>query len=483
MSSTRHCRAARGADVAPLVRIIAARHLPIASLALLGLSLAPAAMAASITVTGPAVDDVVNGNCSIVEAVRAANNNAAVDGCAAGSGADVIVLPASGSFSFDGSKLFGLGSQNALPEVSSNITLQGNGSTLARSSSASADFRIASVTGSGKLTVQDTTITGGRSEGSGGALFSGSETTLSLVRSKVSNSYSADYGGGIFAMGVLTVTNSSISGNTASQSGGGVYMYGDGAKATVTGSTISGNTAFAYGGGVYAAGGASATITNSTVSGNAVSTDDNGYGGGMALRYSAATLTNSTITGNRAGPGNGGGVNSYGSEVAMRNSIIARQRGGRNCVSDSPLAAAGAINLDDKDGSTCEGFSVSVTGFLLAALADNGGPTLTHALTKPDSDAAIDAGDNTVCATDLPSGAGNVDQRGRPRSAGARCDLGAFEYQPPVAPPPPPSDGGSTGTPPPASGDGGGGGGNFGFVALLGLGALWLRRRLRLRSG
>lgn len=58
---------------------------------------------------------------------------------------------------------------------------------------------------------------------------------------------------------------------------------------------------------------------------------------------------------------------------------------------------------------------------LLRPLADNGGPTPTHAL-LPGSP-AIDAGDDTLTGTD---------QRGRPRRSGARVDIGAFEFQAPT---------------------------------------------------
>jgi fibronectin-binding autotransporter adhesin len=54
----------------------------------------------------------------------------------------------------------------------------------------------------------------------------------------------------------------------------------------------------------------------------------------------------------------------------------------------------------------------------LAPLADNGGPTPTHAL-LPGSP-ALDRGDG---------GCAPVDQRGVPRPQDARCDLGAFEQR------------------------------------------------------
>ena len=56
---------------------------------------------------------------------------------------------------------------------------------------------------------------------------------------------------------------------------------------------------------------------------------------------------------------------------------------------------------------------------LLGPLADNGGPTLTHALLA--GSPAIDAADAAACPA--------TDQRGvvRPRDAG--CDVGAFELE------------------------------------------------------
>ena len=57
-----------------------------------------------------------------------------------------------------------------------------------------------------------------------------------------------------------------------------------------------------------------------------------------------------------------------------------------------------------------------------AGLKDNGGPTDTIAILSPS--AAIDAGDDAVCAAAPVSG---LDQRGHFRPAGSHCDIGAFE--------------------------------------------------------
>lgn len=88
------------------------------------LCVASSISAATINVTANAVDTVVNGNCSLVEAIQAANTDAAVDACTAGSGADTINLPA-GTYTltvFDnisGSQHFGL------PKITTTMTILG----------------------------------------------------------------------------------------------------------------------------------------------------------------------------------------------------------------------------------------------------------------------------------------------------------------------------------------------------------------------
>jgi hypothetical protein len=87
----------------------------------------------------------------------------------------------------------------------------------------------------------------------------------------------------------------------------------------------------------------------------------------------------------------------------------------------------------------------------LQPLADNGGPTQTHAL--PATSPALDAGEDDGCPA--------TDQRGvtRPQDGdqdgSATCDIGAYEYQVPQPTPTPTAPGSATPTPP---GGGAGGG-------------------------
>ncbi len=123
------------------------------------------------------------------------------------------------------------------------------------------------------------------------------------------------YGGGIYSFGTLTVTNSTISGNSAVHFGGGIYSSG---TLTVTNSTTSGNSA-RYGGGICNYEG-TLTVTNSTISGNSVTTGNWGNGGGVYTYLGAMTVTNSTISGNSA-RNDGGGIYGRGT-LAVTNSTI-----------------------------------------------------------------------------------------------------------------------------------------------------------------
>ena len=146
----------------------------------------------------------------------------------------------------------------------------------------------------------------------------------------------ADGGGGIYNNGTTNVANCTISGNSAGGSGGGILNY-PGRTLRVVSSTISGNSA-ADGGGIYNFG--PLTLTNSTISANTASS----YGGGLYNRSSTVTLTNNTFSGNSASYG--GGMYSI-STVKVNNSIIAASVSGDNCAGTGSVS--GVSNLADDD--------------------------------------------------------------------------------------------------------------------------------------
>ena len=259
-------------------------------------------------------------------------------------------------------------------------------------------------------------------------------------------------GGGILTREDLTITSSTISDNAATTGGG---FHSIGGNLTVASSTISGNAANSNGGGIYSQS-VSLTVTNSTISGNTAKSN----GGGISTPYGGVSLAHSTITGNVAdadhnNSGMGGGIavfdNPYYSSVNVEldHVILAGNIRGISTRSDvfgliidgtrfSLIGdRTGVSNIIDNGGNLI-GTSSSPIDPLLGLLADNGGPTMTHALLV--GSPAINAGDAAAVA-----GVGGVplyDQRGATyaRVAGGRLDIGAFEVQSVVVEPALPGD-------------------------------------------
>ncbi len=136
-------------------------------------------------------------------------------------------------------------------------------------------------------------------EGTGrGFFFHRGETSVAVVDGfTITNGYTRNYGGGIYChRSNPTITNCTISGNTASgYYGGGIYCYDNG-SVTITNCVISGNLA-AYGGGIYCRPNSNPTMTNCTIAGNTAYND----GGGIYCRSNSnPTMTNCILWGNMA---------------------------------------------------------------------------------------------------------------------------------------------------------------------------------------
>lgn len=285
-------------------------------------------------------------------------------------------------------------------------------------------------------TVDSFIIQNGTLFNTGGGIFNFGTLTLnkSIVRDNV-----ADFGAGISNAGTLTLNHSTVHGNIAATFGGGILNNG---PLTLNNSTVSGNSSIQFGGGGIANSGGTLILNNSTVSGN--STPESG-GGILNAGGPVGTVTlNYTTVSNNSADIFGGGIANFNSTgtVTLGSSIVAGNRIGlsgfdhpqADCFTDLELVTLG-YNLVGS-GSGCFIFGapgdVSVTTsfvftHFLNPLADNGGPTQTHALIPGPINSALDA---------IPSGTNNcgsapfdVDQRGVVRPQGAQCDRGAFEWQ------------------------------------------------------
>jgi len=217
---------------------------------------------------------VVDGNCTLVDAITAANTDAPAGSCGAGNGADTIEL--TGDVTLTERDNVDRGN-NGLPVVTTEVLLDGRGHTIRRSSGA-IPFRLFRIAvdpslpddePAPSLTLLNTTVTGGRLEDSshGGAISNGAGSYLTLIDSTVSDSYVDNgAGGGIYNRGTMDLIGTTVTANIARGfRAGGIENTG---KATLTSSTISANMGSygGSGGGVNSLG--VLTLINSTVSGN-----------------------------------------------------------------------------------------------------------------------------------------------------------------------------------------------------------------------
>jgi CSLREA domain-containing protein len=296
----------------------------------------------------------------------------------------------------------------------------------------------------GSVDLQEITISRNRSGNGGG--ISNDNGSLTLRHCNVGENTVTAPGGGIWNNGELTVIDSVIEGNQA-QAGGGISNYegsvtitnstvrdnravsafidAGGGIANVRGSivirnsTLSGNTSEEDGAGISNARSGTVRLSNSTVSGNSA-----GRNGGAISNYlGSVTVTNSTISGNSAGSQVGGGNSIYTQEgsVILKNTIVEGNTAGDECLHISVGGTITSLGYNYGSDTTCNltaASDVTNSDPLLGPLADNGGPTRTHALQI--GSMAIDAIPAITC--DVSS-----DQRGVPRPQGEACDIGSFE--------------------------------------------------------
>ncbi len=362
-----------------------------ATLALALACLALPAGAATITVAAGAVAVANNGICSLREAIHNANADAQVDNtdCLAGSGGDTIQLAAASNYTLPDADP--VDASNGLPQITSTILIEGNGATIERGGNLActlhgtldaAEFRLLRTVSPANLTLRDLTLRNGCIDGPsnnnfGGVIRNGAGATMTIVRSAVVGSAAGSGGaGGIDNAGTLTVLNSTVQGNTALGQGGGIRNQA---------------------GGVL-------QLDFVTISGNAV-----------------------------AGPPSGGGIGNAGT-LTVKNSIVAGNYEGGDCVnlSSGTFTALGE-NLDE-DG-TCVALDADFTRVTATQLAlappsfSPGAPALLPLFGSVAVDAVTDCtridGSTTV----------TVDQLGTSRpqdgdsTPGAACDIGAVERE------------------------------------------------------
>jgi CSLREA domain-containing protein len=352
--------------------------------------------------------------------------------------------------------------------VSGNSSLHSDGGGIYRSN--------------GNLSLANSTVSGNHAnEGGGGGVFfdnfGSPANTLLLSGSSINGNTALDSGGGVAvqdAPASVSLSSSSLTGNglTAPASADtleGAGLFSRSHSNTIADTTVSGNTMtpngsndLGEGAGIMLfdnAGAASNLIRNSAIGGNgAPAASFNVFGAGLwnenNVGSSTTKIVNSTFSGNQATTGGGiwnqagsvqlvqdtlGGdtasptgqevfVNGPGPTLSSHASIIDSTTSA--CAGGTPVTS---LDYNLERGSGCVGLNqandLHNTDPQLGAFSMNGGSSPTMAL--PSTSPAIDRVPAASC-TDENGSLLTVDQRGQPRPAGAACDVGAYEFQPPA---------------------------------------------------
>ncbi len=406
---------------------------------LLPISLASARAYPATLETFTVTTDAASGPGSLAQAVADANSNSnpeetdvvelgAMAGTIAVAGTLTITEPL--SIEGPGADELTLDGGGAARLLDATAALAIEGVTLANGAATDGGGGAVRVTGAPLVVDACALLDNSASEGGAIAVY---DADLVVVESVLSGN-EADRGGALFAtVSTVDVEESTLEDNEATADGGAIAI--DASMAFVHSSLLAGNDAGDRGGAIHAGhamgGPPLVSIMNSTISGNTAES-----GGGVAASGNAyvelvhATVTENLLASAPVGDCFAAGVDGCGlvgaGIVIVESSIVA----GNGGASGSVDLAGDALDLELEVRSSLVGLlegGVATSGEpifgedpRLGALADNGGASRTHALLS--GSPAIDRGENP--------GAFPYDQRGTgfPRSIGEAPDMGAYEW-------------------------------------------------------
>jgi hypothetical protein len=287
----------------------------------------------------------------------------------------------------------------------------GTGATLSITNNTENAYHVvvaSTPTGGTGVTVDGFAITGGNANGTSNLTVSG-------------NAIGSDAGGAIFSTnGDITLTNNTLSANSASGKGGAVFLFSG--INLLTNNTLFGNTA-AFGGGIYTFFSTN-TLTNNTLSGNSTL-----YGGGIFSQGSNNTLKNNTLSANSASAG-GGGIYTYLNTSTITNCIF-----WDNLQNGSSTVIGADINMSSANAVTyclTQAGSAYSTG---TGIINNQDPLFVNATDIDGADnihRTADDGLKLSCASPAynagtSTGAPTTDITGTTRPQLGAVDMGAYE--------------------------------------------------------
>jgi CSLREA domain-containing protein len=456
-------------------------------LALLTLGLNPRhANARAVIGVNTTADELnTDGDCSLREAIQAANTDVAVDACLAGGSMDMITLPPGTYILSIAGPNEDLNSSGDL-DMTASITLSGHTAADTIIDANNLD-RVLQVMSGANVILTNLTLRNGKvldqtGHNHGGGIYNGGTLTLDhvIVSGNLASQSDATTkqprGGGIYNNGTLILTHTLLQNNSASHTtaftdagqGGGLYNA-SGTNATITDTAISANSTAnirpmqqnGSGGGIYndsatlsleratidhnIAGGSSPgsgtgggiynnngtiILTNVTISGNQAPGGIS-YGGGLYNKGAASnpTLTNVTLYANTAGNMGGNIYNLFGATpIKVQNTIIAYPSAGLfydNCAGG--LESTPATRINDLGHNLEYPTPIATSRSCGLSVADP--KLLDLALNAPGETQthALQTGSAALDVAGACAGAPATDQRGVARPQGTSCDLGAYE--------------------------------------------------------
>ncbi len=437
----------------------------------------------SATIFVNSTQDVIadNGQCTLREAVIAANNNSpsgiSPGECPSGNSGviDNIVLP-TGTITLN---IPGAGESSTAEnpsigdlDITASVNILGQDATLSTVDAGTIGARVFHIDDNdAEVTFSALEITGGSTSGRGGGIYFEDGLTLDLLDVNINGNIAQNDGGGLHSTNTadLTIRDSRIAANFSDEDGGGISwwscfncsqtllientvvegnsttggfqsdgggIYADSGTFFLIDSAIVGNHSDDDGGGMYVE--SSLQGDRFTIRGNSADSDGGAiyfdfpdtsflenctFSGNSALSSGGAVaiITNDTVTlTNCTIVSNSAPIGSaFGDidQITLANTIVSG-----TCEGD-PISSSGG-NIESP-GDNCglnqptDQVAVSAASLALSPLANNGGATLTH-LPGPNS-AAISQARAVLC----PS----IDQRGVPRPQGAGCEVGAVELE------------------------------------------------------
>ncbi len=226
----------------------------------------------------------VDEDCTLSEAIHAANNDAVFNRCTAGDGEDTITL--TGDVTLAG----------RLPTISSDMTIDGSNHTIS-GDDGSAIFVIQDAV----VTLKNMTATNGKTGARGGAIHA-TTSALKLENVVVKDNWAGNAGGGIYARDSdINLIASQVNDNEAGRSGGAGLYFASSTNAhrlnIAEWSSFSGNTVSQDGGAIHVDGGI-VTIDKSSFSDNTAD-----EGGVIEVWNGSLKVENTTMSENHAREG------------------------------------------------------------------------------------------------------------------------------------------------------------------------------------